>query len=63
VLAKFNSHPELRKLLLATGLAQIVEDSPRDYFWGCGEDRSGLNHLGKILMQIRATLIDLPENH
>jgi N-glycosidase YbiA len=62
VLAKFNGYPELRKLLLATGLAQIVEDSPRDYFWGCGEDRSGLNHLGKILMQIRVRWMDLHEN-
>jgi N-glycosidase YbiA len=53
VLAKFNGHPELRQLLLATGTAPIVEDSPVDYFWGCGEDRSGLNHLGKILMGVR----------
>jgi N-glycosidase YbiA len=63
VLAKFNSHPELQQLLLATGLAQIVEDSPVDYFWGCGEDRSGLNHLGKILMHVRTRWMDLPENH
>jgi N-glycosidase YbiA len=53
VAAKFASHPELRQLLLATGESPIVEDSPVDYFWGCGRDRSGLNHLGQILMQIR----------
>jgi N-glycosidase YbiA len=53
VLTKFNGHPELRQLLLATGSAPIVEDSPVDYFWGCGVDRSGLNHLGKILMGVR----------
>jgi N-glycosidase YbiA len=51
---KFNTHANLRQFLLETGTAVIVEDSPTDYFWGCGSDRSGQNHLGKILMQIRA---------
>ena len=54
---KFTTHPDLRQLLLDTRTAVIVEDSPVDYFWGCGLDRSGKNHLGKILMEIRA------ENH
>jgi N-glycosidase YbiA len=57
--AKFTSHRELQQLLLATGKALIVEDSPVDYFWGCGEDRSGLNHLGQILMDVRATLAQI----
>jgi N-glycosidase YbiA len=51
---KFNTHPDLRQLLLDTGTATIIEDSPLDYFWGCGLERSGSNHLGRILMQIRA---------
>jgi N-glycosidase YbiA len=50
---KFSIHLDLRQLLLATGTATIIEDSPVDYFWGCGLDRSGFNHLGRILMQIR----------
>lgn len=50
---KFDTHLDLRQLLLATGTATIIEDSPVDYFWGCGLDRSGQNHLGRILMQIR----------
>jgi N-glycosidase YbiA len=62
VTAKFNSHPELRRLLLATGEGLIVEDSPVDYFWGCGEDRSGLNHLGKILMHVRFTMAKSSSN-
>jgi N-glycosidase YbiA len=33
-----------------------VEDSPVDYFWGCGIDRSGQNQLGQILMQVRSEL-------
>jgi N-glycosidase YbiA len=51
---KFTVYLELRQLLLDTGTTIIIEDSPVDYFWGCGVDRSGKNHLGKILMQIRA---------
>jgi N-glycosidase YbiA len=51
---KFNAHLDLRQLLLDTKNATIIEDSPVDYFWGCGLDRSGSNHLGRILMQIRA---------
>jgi N-glycosidase YbiA len=54
VLQKFASHQDLLALLQATGNAEIVEDSPSDCFWGCGLDRLGDNHLGKILMRIRA---------
>jgi N-glycosidase YbiA len=39
--------------LLATGEAEIIEDSTVDSFWGCGVDRSGCNHLGQIIMQVR----------
>jgi N-glycosidase YbiA len=53
---KFTAHLDLRQLLLDTGTAMIIEDSPVDYFWGCGLDRSGNNHLGQILMQIRRSL-------
>jgi N-glycosidase YbiA len=53
---KFATHVDLRQLLLDTGTAHIIEDSPVDYFWGCGLDRSGCNHLGRILMQIRTEI-------
>lgn len=53
VLTKFLSHLEIQKILLSTGERVIVEDSPTDYFWGCGIDRTGENHLGKILMSVR----------
>lgn len=53
---KFHTHPDLQTILLATGTEEIVEDSPVDYFWGCGQDRSGANHLGQILMRIRTEL-------
>lgn len=53
---KFSSHLDVRQTLLDTLDAKIVEDSPVDYFWGCGIDRSGQNQLGKTLMQVRSEL-------
>ena len=58
---KFSSHVDIQQVLLDTLSREIVEDSPVDYFWGCGIDRSGQNQLGQILMQVRSQLIvDLP---
>ncbi len=53
---KFNTHLDLKQVLLDTGDAEIVEDSPVDYFWGCGRARTGRNQLGRILMRVRADL-------
>jgi ribA/ribD-fused uncharacterized protein len=56
VLAKFQQHPSLRDLLLSTGDAQIVEHTKNDDYWGDGGDGSGLNMLGRILMETRGVL-------
>jgi N-glycosidase YbiA len=53
---KFSTHVDIQQVLLDTRDAEIIEDSPVDYFWGCGKDRTGANHLGRILMQVRAEL-------
>jgi len=53
VLVKFLTHIDIQAILLSTGDRLIVEDSPNDYYWGCGCDRTGQNHLGKILMSVR----------
>jgi N-glycosidase YbiA len=53
VLKKFLTHADIREILLNTGDHLLIEDSPRDYFWGCGADKTGENHLGKILMGVR----------
>lgn len=53
VLLKFLSHLDIQAILLSTQEEMIVENSPTDYFWGCGADGTGQNHLGKILMDIR----------
>ncbi|MGD1913334.1 MAG: NADAR family protein [Rivularia sp. (in: cyanobacteria)] len=56
VLKKFLTHPEIREILLSTGSELLVEDSPTDYFWGCGATKTGQNHLGQILMSVREEL-------
>jgi ribA/ribD-fused uncharacterized protein len=53
---KFQRHSEIQQILIATGDRILIEDSPVDYFWGCGADRSGANHLGQILMRVRHEL-------
>ncbi|NEQ17569.1 MAG: DUF1768 domain-containing protein, partial [Moorea sp. SIO3E2] len=58
VLQSFETHCDIRQLLLATGDQLIVENSPIDYYWGCGADGSGKNKLGEILMTVRAILRD-----
>lgn len=56
VLTKFLTYPDLQKVLLNTGEELLVEDSPRDYYWGCGQDGTGQNELGKMLMRVRSYL-------
>jgi ribA/ribD-fused uncharacterized protein len=54
--AKFTQSRELKAILLATRDAVLIEDSPVDYYWGCGKDGSGQNKLGKMLMALRDRL-------
>lgn len=56
VLRKFETHADIREILLATGDEEIVENAPGDYYWGCGKDGSGKNMLGQILMEVREIL-------
>jgi N-glycosidase YbiA len=56
VLRKFETHAELRALLLSTGDEEIVENAPGDYYWGCGANGTGRNMLGKILVETREIL-------
>jgi N-glycosidase YbiA len=59
VFQKFLTHADIREVLLGTKGHLLVEDSPCDYFWGCGANKSGQNHLGKILMSVRSKLENL----
>ncbi len=56
VLRKFQTHADIREILLATGDEELVENSPIDYYWGCGADGSGKNKLGIVLMAVREIL-------
>jgi ribA/ribD-fused uncharacterized protein len=61
VLRKFETHQDIRKILINTGDAELVENAPGDYYWGCGADGSGQNKLGKILMEVRSILRERAE--
>ena len=50
---KIEQNPYVKKKLLETKDYTIVEDSPKDSFWGWGEDRNGNNQLGKLWMKLR----------
>ena len=56
--AKFTQNPELAKKLVKTGDAQLMEGNYwHDTYWGVNSmTLEGKNHLGIILMKIRAEL-------
>lgn len=56
VRAKFTQHEYLREVLLSTGDAEIVEHTNKDTYWADGGDGTGMNMLGKILMEMREEL-------
>jgi len=61
LLTKKFSHPQLRKLLLDTGIEMLVEGNKwHDLYWGkCSCSRhstKGENNLGKLLMEVRLEL-------
>jgi N-glycosidase YbiA len=58
VLRKFETHADIRSVLLATGEELLVENAPRDYYWGYGADGSRQDKLGQVLMRIRSLLRD-----
>ena len=50
---KIEQNPYVLRKLLQTEDYLIVEDSPKDSFWGWGENRDGENNLGKLWMKLR----------
>lgn len=60
---KFRNNDNLKKMLLGTGDAVLVEDSPIDDYWGIGENGDGQNMLGKLLMELRSKLAQKKLEH
>lgn len=56
LLAKFRQHDELRRILVSTGDARLIEDTDQDRYWGDGDDGRGRNRLGQLLMEVREAL-------
>ena len=50
---KTQAHMGIKNELIKTGNKLIVENSPRDSYWGIGSDGKGRNQLGKTWMRIR----------
>ena len=50
---KLKQNPYVLKKLLETKEYTIIEDSPKDDYWGWGINRDGKNNLGKIWMKLR----------
>ena len=50
---KIEQNPYVKKKHLQTEDYIIVEDSPKDSFWGWGPNRDGENQLGKLWMKLR----------
>jgi len=57
---KLQQHPYVRKKFLETGAKHMVEDSPKDAFWGWGAARDGKNMLGSIWMELRGEINGKP---
>lgn len=60
LLAKFRSSSALKRKLLSTGESPLESTQEEEMrvkgFWSIGEDGTGANHMGKLLMTVRDTL-------
>ena len=55
---KFSQNPELKAKLIATGNSELIEGNNwNDRFWGVCNGK-GQNHLGRLLMELRAELVN-----
>ena len=54
--AKFTQHPEIKAVLLGTGDEELIENTTKDHYWGIGSSGTGLNMLGRLLVELRTRL-------
>lgn len=64
IYAKFNQNPHVRQQLVNTGTQPLIEGNYwKDTFWGvCLRTNVGHNHLGNILMRLRAYYLTNPQD-
>ena len=55
--AKLEQHPYIQETLKKSVNANLIEDSPKDSYWGRGYDWQGENNLGKVWMELRAEIL------
>jgi len=56
VLFKFKANPDILEKLLSTGEEEIVEETVKENYWGCGPLKDGQNNYGKIVVKVRTLL-------
>ena len=54
--AKFTQHFDIQTILLETDDEEIIENTTKDHYWGIGSSGTGLNMLGKLLVELRERL-------
>lgn len=54
--AKVEQHSKIKEILISTGNCILVEHTTNDSYWADNGDGTGLNMLGKILMDVRKHL-------
>ena len=53
VYLKFSQNKDIRSKLIETRNKEIREMTTKESYWGIGPNLDGINHIGKILMQVR----------
>lgn len=56
VYEKFKQNKDIQKLLLETNDSDIVEETTKENYWGCGPLKDGKNIFGQILCKVRNEL-------
>ena len=59
---KFENNQEILETLIGTDDRLLIENSPYDKYWGIGQDGTGYNHLGTVLMRVRE-ILKTPHNN
>lgn len=63
VIYKFIANNKIRELLINTGHEEIIEETVKEDFWGCGINKKGKNNYGKILCLVREKLKEETMNY